>query len=456
VTTISNQFSVLSRAFVAQTLVPLVNVNSQPDLFIGLTASLLDLLWITNLYYQTQILANETSALEELQTVSLGISTPFLNARINGINEWLTTINFSYLTLFMKADIAKVHQGLSVFSFPDIPPLITGFVGEIPPQTTNLVDVLTAQNAEFSEIAAIIAPQTSISGQAKDALNRQIIVGDAILTWVSNLSHANPNLSFQTLWNQNVSVPTYFAIDSLVNQDYSQNAPQNQVANRAMILYLLAMYAGAAASGLSQPAGNAIQTGVLREHETIQQFAFRTTGSFEKWQNIVEINNLVPPYVSTSFNPVPDTASPGMTLYLPPGPTLVPSSYIQNILGTDFNFGTFQNDMPWTGDLGTLTGFSNLRYALIRRLLTPLNGYIFDSTYGSRLPFEIGNINQGFSKLETTRLSAYAGRSILQDPRVQRITKIQVSGNVQSQSYNVNASLVPVGLSPTDFSATIP
>ena len=453
--TISNQFSILTKTFVAQTMVPLPNPNSQPSFFVGMTASLVDLLWITNLYYQTQLLSNESFALGELLTVP-GLTTLFLNARVNGINSWLSALNFNYLDMFANAKISNIHQGLSAFTLPDIPPIITSFAGEIPAQTGSLSTVLTAQNTEFSTIASTISTQASVSGSAKNALNRQITVGSSIQTWIANLTTPNPNLTFQTLWNQLVAVPTYFATSTLANQDYSQKATQDQVANRALILYLLAQYSAAAASGLSKPVGNAIQTGILREYETIQQFSARTTGSFENWESIVEINNLIPPYVSTSSNPAPNTASPGTTLYLPPGPTLVPSSYLQNVLGTDLNLGTFQSDMPWTGDFGTFSGFSNLEYALIRRLTTPLHGFTFDPAYGSRLSAEIGNVNKGFGALETVRLSAYASRAILQDPRVLDITQINVSGNPQSQSYNLTATIVPVGLTPATLSVTVP
>lgn len=237
------------------------------------------------------------------------------------------------------------------------------------------------------------------------------------------------NLVEMNSWNQIVSRPTMNLVGSVIgNAPFTQQGQQNQVIRFSILgfaqqvaRYLLILH---------QPQTSQINLTTVRNGETLMDIAARALGDFEQWQAIASLNGLFPPYIAPVSSP--GVAAWGSQLILPaPGTQLssvgaVPS-YTINYLGTDFYTGPINGEMPpWSGDYELITGYRNLSWALGRRIQTTLASLIYHSTYGSRIPPEVGAVQ------DTTTvgaIAAYGMSALASDPRVIKVLSATASGS---------------------------
>lgn len=451
------QFIELSQNLVVGQISPLVSgiTSSQSaPAAQGIVQSSMDLIILSDLYsLQTELL----DLLAGTDNIIVPNSYPAVSNRLNSIQKLVNALNINFQTIFSGVVVNNIYNGQSVFgnTIQDLLTTLTGFYLEIPPSSSSLQSAASDSASQFSDFYSYMQSlPTSFTSTEMDMINRLSIAASylddyAQLITLSGTSGAFP--SFQAMWTQVIALKSYFQYASQSLQNVMN--PVREAFDVPRQLAILTGLSGAILFlTIQNSSSSSVQTAILRQGETLQKFAERTTGNFENWSSIATINNLFPPYISSASNPYPNTATPGMRLYLPPGPIVVPTSYLNTILGTDINLGTPLADMPaWTGDLTLIAGIPNYENALVRRILTPLGTYMFDNSYGSRLPGEIGNaspIN------EAPRYAAYTASALKNDPRTHDVTNVIVTP-VQNGGYNITAEVQPEGISSNNKTISI-
>jgi len=80
----------------------------------------------------------------------------------------------------------------------------------------------------------------------------------------------------------------------------------------------------------------------------------------------------------------------------------------------------------WNGDIPLISGPTNLSSALARRIMTTLGTLIYHSSYGSRIPPEVGEIQD----VSTANLiTAFGESALLNDVRVQSVLSAETTIN---------------------------
>lgn len=119
-------------------------------------------------------------------------------------------------------------------------------------------------------------------------------------------------------------------------------------------------------------------------------------------------------------------------------------------LGTDL-LVTATGDLQYTatGDLATASGIANLLGALSRRLDSALGTLPLHPTYGSGLSTVLGD-----PLLGPAVVTGYVTLTLLQDPRVQQVSHVQVTAS--GDAWVVSATVQPVALpQPVTVTATV-
>ena len=217
-------------------------------------------------------------------------------------------------------------------------------------------------------------------------------------------------------WNGAVALPTI-----LLDAAAQSTSPASLAAQQACtIRYAL----NAVASGLAMflyslntAAGTQPTTARLRNADSLQDLAARQTGSFDNWPAIAAANALSPPYPGPTN---PAVALSGRQLYMPGSGVQVGAAgaapnYDNLTLGVDYDFGPINGLQPgWSGDIPLIAGLYNYARAIGRRLQTPLGALVYHQNYGSRIPPEVGAIQDS---TEAARLAEYGRSAMAADPR---------------------------------------
>ena len=259
-------------------------------------------------------------------------------------------------------------------------------------------------------------------------------------------------------WNQIVTLPALTMDASLIGTaPFSYSAQQNGVIRNTMLT--MAAQIALFLMILETPTLNQINLVTVRVGDSLQDIANRALGDFEQWTSIAAVNSLTPPWIAATASP--GVAGWGQQLLMPtPGISSnaagTPPSYLTNFLGVDLYIGPINGVMPpWSGDFQTIGGYSNLSWALGRRLQTTLTTLIYHPDYGSRIPPEVGNIQD---QQTAGYITAYAQSALLSDPRVAAVLSagstllpnglISFSGNVQPAGFGTG-TLVNEVIGPT-------
>lgn len=152
----------------------------------------------------------------------------------------------------------------------------------------------------------------------------------------------------------------------------------------------------------------------IRGGDTIRSLAQRLLGDFKRWRELVEINQLVYPFISDSS--APGVLSPGDSLIYPGNvPGSPPSDELEaELYGRDLALQDGYLQLQG-GTLGLALGLENLRAALERRLSTERGGLpAHPTSYGRKINQYIGGVADDVN-LRLIKLELDA--CCLQDPR---------------------------------------
>jgi hypothetical protein len=421
-------------------VLPDLSSATSADVYQGVVKSMLDYMTLSDVL----LLQADIQTVEALfDGYSIPAGYPAVENRLQGMSNLLNSIlNFNVGVIYSQVNFQNLYAGNSIWpsTVQKMLPNLLLWYGEVPVSTTSIPDCASEVATQFSEFASY----PGLSASQQDTISHMAEIANYISNYTQfvyfNPQNAFP--SFQALWSQVAVIKSYFLHSSYTFMDFMAPYRQSYDVMRG-IAALFAIANSSIYASSSTISNSTINLDTLRQGETLQSFAQRTTGSFENWETIAQINNLVPPYINTGTTPIPNLIMYGQSLFLPPGPQQVPTSYSQNILGTDFNFGPPFGDIPsWNGDIPLVTGVANYLIALLRRVLTPLRSYPYNSEYGSKLPSEAG---QAYSTSETKRLAAYLKTALLMDPRTASVPAVAANFAPDTQTFSAAAQVTPVG-----------
>lgn len=324
-------------------------------------------------------------------------------------------------------------------NLPTSPPA-TSLTGPNLPSTAALV------SDAFSNLAqAVLVYQGVNLTSAYDIATREATITGIVATMLGDVTSGPFAQTSDILysWNQVVVLPAMTILaKQLSGAPFLLQSQQSSVIRYTMLS--LAQQVAQFLLILRQPETSQIALATLYVGETLMDVAARTLNNFERWTEIAAINGLSPPYVGPVS--LPGIAGWGSQLILPTTGTQLSAagdtpSYEANFLGTDVYLGPINGVMPpWTGDYQTITGYSNLRWALGRRLQTTLSTLIYHNNYGCRIPPEVGQV-QGSTT--AGNIVAYGKSALLSDGRVQSVVSATASGYPQGVDFK--ATVQPAG-----------
>lgn len=407
-------------------------------------------------------LAVESANMAAIQVLPLTLDpadAAYLNARAAAVTTAAAQVAELPPAVDLLGTVALLESGQPAVADPGFLEWCMAFDAEMPPAEPAPPSLpADAAAAAWSTVAMAIAVlQGSATTQAYDAAVRMQACSAAVAYEVDSLSGPfafSAAVPYAAAWNQCVALPTILLDASVLTSGPASLVSQQGACIRnallssaqAVALFLLA---------LRRPQLSIVATATLRNADTLMDVAARAAGGFEAWRSIATLNGLRPPY------PGPTNPAGGQTLLMPStgesAATGQAPSYEANILGIDYDLGPVNSVVdgqlsqgvmpPWAGDFSLVTGARNYAGALGRRLQTAIGTYLYDSTYGSRIPPELGAVQDA---TEAQRLAAYARAALAADPRTGAVLNCTASVGPNFQAA-INASVVPVGpnASPT-------
>ena len=177
--------------------------------------------------------------------------------------------------------------------------------------------------------------------------------------------------------------------------------------------------------------------------DTLQRVAARELGNADRWPDLANINNLLPPYIT-------DDASIASSRVLLSGSTIVVPAQSKISEASDstdpdeiyqLDMGLIDGDMSADegGDFLIFNGRENLKQALIHRVDVERGELLWHPEYGSLHRALIGTVN---GPTAGTLAAKYVEATLKADPRVQEVTSVEAT--VQGDQINVIADVVPI------------
>lgn len=403
-----------------------------------------------------------TSELVNLQAIeALPLSVPSsvtaaLTNRTTAISNAIIGLNSIIPSATVTTVPILLNQNISTIATCDLLSFFNNFDYETPPTGTtnsNLIAAAQTLASDFNTLALAISGYQGTQTTLYDTAYRLYVTAQMTADILSSFTSGalSTSLSSTSNWNQLVTVP------ALVSDAYMIATPPYTVAaqQEEIIRYLLLTLSLQLAWYLlilRQPGSGNINLATVMQGQSLMDVAAQNLGNFEEWTNIASINNLYPPYVGT-------TASPGIVAWgnqvvLPSGdatqaPIGTIPNYATNFLGVDLYLGQINGDMPpWSGDFQTISGYNNLNISLGRRLQTTIGSLIYHSTYGSRIPPQVG-VPQ--TSATAGLITTFGNSAILSDPRVASIIK-SATQILPNFALLYQASVAPAGLGSTPIS----
>lgn len=387
--------------------------------------------------------------LEEIESIGLSLTaqdTNYLSSRSNGVASVISSLT-SKLVVNIQP-ISVLSSGNPMLGDIGYETFMATFASEVPPSNVGAVsDIYTVaadEAAGWERIrAALLASGASFPTSLADVLDRMSFLQTQSSNFLSTYITLNTSgsLSLQQLWNMSLALPVY--------QDMSAeiwNDPSNQIIQSCLCLRYILNQAEMVCWELllSVMASNTqvLDTAKLYSGQSLMDVANKALGDFNQWQQIAITNGLLPPY--TSATPGPNVASTGDILLLPGQNSATPAgNYLNNFLGVDINIGPPGGVMPpWAGDFQTVNGFTNLRWALARRILTPITGLLYHPDYGSYVSTYLG---KPLTATNANIIIAYVNAALLSDTRVKSVVSLVPVLLTGGQGLGINYTVQPQG-----------
>lgn len=185
--------------------------------------------------------------------------------------------------------------------------------------------------------------------------------------------------------------------------------------------------------------------------DTLQAIALRELGDADLWRELIQINDLAPPYLTD------DPALAGPRVRLAGEQIRVPSAtvYASAVDDPDRVFGadaalTHGRLSIENGDLALVSGRANLDQAIANRLDTPQGDLAFHPPYGCKVHTLKG---QGNTPANATLGGAYVKGALLNDPRIQQVPA--ASAQVVGDALILTATVQPISGSTIDAQTTV-
>ena len=187
------------------------------------------------------------------------------------------------------------------------------------------------------------------------------------------------------------------------------------------------------------------------QDDTLQSIAAREMGDGKLWPQLVQINGLVPPYITTN----PAAAGSGVLLAgaqimvsapISDGVSQDPSAVFLVDMTTDAS-GQLLDDGK--GDFASVSGLSNLSQSLRNRIETEQRELVMHTGYGSRVRKIVGVANGPTAGVLAAQ---YAKSAVLADPRVRKVSA--ATAQVVGDRVSVSVEAVPISGAPVTVSAS--
>lgn len=175
--------------------------------------------------------------------------------------------------------------------------------------------------------------------------------------------------------------------------------------------------------------------------DTMQRIALRELGDASRWPEVVEYNNLLPPYiVDDATLLVPGVLLSGQQLIVPAASVAAATTVDPELVfGSDVQLGKYGELMTDGVDFLVISGRDNLKQALGNRLDTDLGDLMYHQEYGCDARRLVGRVNGPTAGLLGARSVRAAA---LLDPRVSRVLSSEAT--VTGDSINITAEVETV------------
>ncbi|HKT53696.1 MAG TPA: hypothetical protein VJP88_04550 [Caulobacteraceae bacterium] len=180
--------------------------------------------------------------------------------------------------------------------------------------------------------------------------------------------------------------------------------------------------------------------------DNLRKIAIRELGDADQWRDLITINGLTFPYVTS------DPALASATCILAGGQIKVPAPSTtysavddpDRVYGVDLLLSDGQLQVA-NGDLATVAGADNLRQAYRNRIDTPLGDLEFHQDYGCQVHELKGDKNTPYV---ATLGSAFVAGALMNDPRTQAVPSATVQ--VVGDTLEITATAQPIAGSSVD------
>ncbi len=177
-----------------------------------------------------------------------------------------------------------------------------------------------------------------------------------------------------------------------------------------------------------------------RVGDSPQKIALRELGDTGRWYEIVNLNGLLPPYLTDDKDLVSDTVMlSGDVIKVPSNnPIVSAETELNDIFGTDIKLENGLIEVE-NGDMKTVSGVKNLVQALQHKVITEPGELLFYPLYGCDAHSLIGASSGPVNALIAR---GFVARAIKSDRRVNNINKSTVTVQGDSIAVEIEAEAV--------------
>lgn len=186
--------------------------------------------------------------------------------------------------------------------------------------------------------------------------------------------------------------------------------------------------------------------------DSIQRLAYRELGDASRWQELVWINDLLPPYITS------EPAQASKRVLLAGGVIVVPAARAivgaqtdpDKVFDIDCRLRKGLLEADESGDIQIISGRENLKQQLVHRVETDKGALLFHPEYGCSIRRILGVINGPTAAILGAQ---YVKSALLSDFRVSEVTKsaAEVVGDVT----RIEAEITPISGRSVDIEASV-